>query len=358
MESLCYKQLDQAFDELKDYKDDICKDMCSGSYEKIDYYTDLYGLSNLFDKYQVYNFLRKTVIDFLEFYTIDNTCKDFYKKQLEQNASPLFLIYQHFEYLICNYIGKREIYGSFPAFIKGLVEFFELSDIKLTEDEYYNVLKKSDYNKFEENYREDYEKLFIKPVPRSPQNNYNSYNMAIIGENINFSDKEIRWRWAERDTHSMERKYLHQNNVDDIDKKVIWVSRYHGDGFGYDILSYDKETDNEKLIEVKTTLGKSFELSSDELRRMYYVANNDHCDYYIYGYFFKEYQPNLVKLKLDKETMSFIDIDNNDKYYISPSIQYPLNSNTGKNEEEIKIYLEKEDEYMELKNRKPQVKQK
>ena len=351
MESLCHQQLEKAFQELQDYKDDICKNMYSGSYEKIDYYTDLYGLSDLFDKYQVYNFLRKTVEDFLSFYLVDNTSKGFYKKQLEQNSSPLFPIYQHFEYLICNYIGKREIYGSFPAFLKGLVEFFELTNIKLDTEGYYKMLKESDYNKFEEKYRKDYERLFILPRPRNPQNDYNRYNMAIIGENINFTDSEIRWRWAEKDVYSMERKNLFQNNISDYDKKVIWVSRYHGDGFGYDILSYDSETDKEKLIEVKTTQGRGFELSSEELRRMYNVINNDYCDYYIYGYFFKGQEHKLVKLKLDKETVSFIDIENNDRYYISPSTSYSKDEYKEIYNGEIKIYLEKEDEYTELKNR-------
>lgn len=51
-----------------------------------------------------------------------------------------------------------------------------------------------------------------------------------------------------------ELNYLNNNNRPDLGDKVIWTSRDIGDGFGYDILSYNPINLHEKLIEVKGTM--------------------------------------------------------------------------------------------------------
>lgn len=66
-------------------------------------------------------------------------------------------------------------------------------------------------------------------------------------------------------------------------KKVEWVSKDKGDGWGYDILSYD-EHGKEMYIEVKTTLGAedtSFFISANELKKSKQCAEN----YYLYRVF-------------------------------------------------------------------------
>jgi hypothetical protein len=64
-----------------------------------------------------------------------------------------------------------------------------------------------------------------------------------------------------------ERSWLRQNGRPDLANRVRWTAREHGDGLGYDILSFDLEG-HERYIEVKTTaLGAEtpFYLSSAEL---------------------------------------------------------------------------------------------
>jgi hypothetical protein len=54
----------------------------------------------------------------------------------------------------------------------------------------------------------------------------------------------------------------------DLADRVEWVSREVGDGLGYDIKSFDAETEEERFIEVKTTnSGKYFPfyLSANEV---------------------------------------------------------------------------------------------
>ena len=62
------------------------------------------------------------------------------------------------------------------------------------------------------------------------------------------------------------RECIKKYNLPDS-KQVKWVSKDVGDGFGYDILSYDSQG-NEIYIEVKTTLGNeksSFYITANEL---------------------------------------------------------------------------------------------
>lgn len=63
-------------------------------------------------------------------------------------------------------------------------------------------------------------------------------------------------------------------------KQVEWTARDKGDGYGYDILSYD-EDGNEKYIEVKTTCGAkdtTFFITANELERSKLNSEN----YYLY----------------------------------------------------------------------------
>lgn len=46
-----------------------------------------------------------------------------------------------------------------------------------------------------------------------------------------------------------------QSRRPDLAKNVRWISKEEGDGAGYDILSYDPATGDQRLIEVKTTNG-------------------------------------------------------------------------------------------------------
>ena len=64
-----------------------------------------------------------------------------------------------------------------------------------------------------------------------------------------------------------EKNLLHKSGRSDLAEKVEWVSKDHGDGAGFDILSFDFEG-REKFLEVKTTTGwrnTPFHMSSNEV---------------------------------------------------------------------------------------------
>ena len=81
-----------------------------------------------------------------------------------------------------------------------------------------------------------------------------------------------------------ERKFLSDNNRQDLASKVSHVSVDIGDGLGYDILSYDKNGEK-KYIEVKTTSGNSntdFFVTKSELKRS--KSEKNYFLYRVYNY--------------------------------------------------------------------------
>lgn len=100
---------------------------------------------------------------------------------------------------------------------------------------------------------------------------------------------------AESLVYASEKEKLRKLHRDDLAEKVKWISRDSGDGYGYDILSYELDENNqgnEIYIEVKSTsnLNDDFIMSANELKfarehldkyRLYRVAklksNNPIC---------------------------------------------------------------------------------
>lgn len=52
-----------------------------------------------------------------------------------------------------------------------------------------------------------------------------------------------------------ERRQLEKAGKSNLAKEVRWVSDLDGDGFGYDVHSFDVETEEPRLLEIKTTCG-------------------------------------------------------------------------------------------------------
>jgi hypothetical protein len=60
---------------------------------------------------------------------------------------------------------------------------------------------------------------------------------------------------GERFVLEVEQRRLSAAGRDDLAEAVVWESQIHGDGAGYDIRSFDPDSGNERLIEVKATCG-------------------------------------------------------------------------------------------------------
>ena len=95
--------------------------------------------------------------------------------------------------------------------------------------------------------------------------------MARVGRKYNVAERDARnrslGRAGEETILDHERKILMLAGRDDLADKVRWTAVQDGDGFGYDIASF--ETDGrDRLIEVKTTNGwdrTPFHITRNEL---------------------------------------------------------------------------------------------
>ena len=82
-------------------------------------------------------------------------------------------------------------------------------------------------------------------------------------------------------------KYLNKNRKEN--EQIIWVSRFVGDGFGYDIMVYNNITKEVKLYEVKGSISlfysKKLELTDTESNILRYASKNN-IEYHAVKLFF------------------------------------------------------------------------
>ena len=114
-----------------------------------------------------------------------------------------------------------------------------------------------------------------------------------------FSEREARNRKlglkGEQFVIEFEKKRLQELGRDDLLPDLEWTSKNRGDGFGYDIRSFDGKTDIELFIEVKTTnAGKyqPFLITSNEVE--FSESNSD--QYSLYRVFEFSEKPKLFSL--------------------------------------------------------------
>lgn len=118
----------------------------------------------------------------------------------------------------------------------------------------------------------------------------------------NLNDSYAIGNYAELVVFKLQKQFLTLCGRPDLALKVKWVARDVGDGFGFDILSFDPITSEEILIEVKGTNKEEneykFTLSANE-KRLFdnsIIYSNEFKKYYVYHVFIN----NLYK-KDDKE---------------------------------------------------------
>jgi len=301
------------------------------------------------DEIGVMELLKEELFHFFDLYDSNYMKENFYLKQLDVKDCPFIKVVNQFYYILSCYLGDTKLYRDFPAFIKALVDNYKLPNHEnFTYDNYYYGLLQNNFMKYSEGYNAKYERNLVDYNFPFVNNSYDRYEEEMRKDIPDYNKDGVFWRWAERDTFIKEKEYINSKVIYDTNKIVRWVSRFNGDGYGYDILSYDPDTKREKLIEVKTTLGKDFYISTDEVRKAYETTKSNYCDYYVYGYFYQtNAKPKLVKYKFDKEKHYFVNIDNpEDIYYISGTL-----SNTNDYNGKVQLYLETKEEFDYLKNK-------
>jgi hypothetical protein len=171
---------------------------------------------------------------------------------------------------------------------------------------------------------------------------YSKYDDKLKNNSINFDDSIEQFIWSEYSTFMYEIGLTAFSNTCD---RVKWVSRFYGDGFGYDILSYDPNTKREKLIEVKSGRSSNIILTKNEFKKIYDCKKFGICDYYIYKCRYDENKEmKFYMLKYIFNENCFVDIERGDKYFISPYFEF-----NNKGVQEVKASIEIEDVYKKTK---------
>jgi hypothetical protein len=165
---------------------------------------------------------------------------------------------------------------------------------------------------------------------------YEKYLLRINNnEKLDFSDNYFKCVKAELIAYRSElnflRRYCEYVNVSP-DFYVKWVAKDFGDGYGYDVLSYDFFNQKEKLIEVKGTSGSGFygSLSINELNKLEEFVKYGY-DYYVYRYNF--YTSKKHADKHEENVSSYISQDN--------GVEYEMN---------ILKYISEIDRFFDIKN--------
>lgn len=243
--------------------------------------------------------------------------------------------FNEFGYPLSIYLGNLDAYRVFPLFFMECARFYgneKYSNLPYEELEI-KILKCLDLKKyFDVETKKELTEVVTKPIQKYV--NYSDYE----SDEVNISSRNSFFIVAERETYDIEYnnfKVLDYNlsqarcgliNYDDskVNDHVIWVSKCHGDGYGFDVLSYDLKENREKLIEVKTGSSGILELSKNEYKMALKTCEMPYCDYYINWYNYDRIDDviKICSLMFDKTRKIFIDQEGTE-YALMPYLGYP-----------------------------------
>ena len=311
----CFKQLDLLSEE-------ICRTyQCTCSYDVLRELHKNGTLNYLLYKYNIDNLLYNELIDFAN---ILNSNYFYYTKYKLYYHNFMYL-YSTYGYMLCLHFNNLNAYRLLPLFFLECAKYYKI-------DRYcnytYEQIKIIFDKLFELEYRihQEYNDICERPaIQMLNKDKYKEIIPRIERNEHKISDDDDFFVYSEYYTNYLEKQLLRNENLQDVDSYVDWVSKDYGDGYGYDIHSYDYLSNNEKLIEVKSGKVDNIYLTLNE----YKVANEsrgiNNSDYYVYKYIYKplENKLELLRLKLDKNTGLFINIDNYYDQYMAFETSFP-----------------------------------
>lgn len=260
-------------------------------------------------------------------------------------------IYSKFGYVLSLFLNNKDAYRVFPLFFKECVDHYNIpkySNYSLEEihsfiNKYIDIATHYDINK---------KKYYTDVIGKAAQlyTTYSKYDDKFLNKKgtINCLDKDEFFVYSEYEAYCREYYGLSKYNISNLQDYVRWVSRYNGDGYGYDVLSYDVKNNREKLIEVKSGLSERIELTRVEYRTMYNTINKDYTDYYVYKYFY-DVNTNMIYLKIlkfDKLNKVLVDVNTNEVYHAIPYFDFDENRY-----QRVKADIVSEENYKKLLSR-------
>ena len=315
----------QCYEQLKVLDEKINKEL-GYSYDNLKKLKDESLFDSLIEKNNIDIYLKKDFNAFMDI-LFNNMLDEFpYLKKIFLHESNYVQIFSAFGYETSLYINNLDAYRFFPRHVKSCMDKFNLENYKnLSYDEIEYKLKKymDIYYYFDLNAKRN----LAEVINRYP-NLYTDYSKGeekIINNTLNINDPVEFFIWSEYYTYINEYYELSKYKIYNPNCLVRWVSKNHGDGYGFDILSYDPILKRQKLIEVKSSKYDNYNLNLLEYKVSMKIS--DKCDYYVYEYHQDEnHNISLIKLKYEKEKKLFIDATNNENiYHTSPYFCFDKN---------------------------------
>ena len=305
-----------------------------------------YKQKRLFNKinYDLFSqYLRSDLEMYLDYLFKDQNNYRYFKKiQLEEITKKNIRDYQNYYKilkLLTYYTENPEAYRNLPVLIYSLIKklnlknykYLTFEDIKAKIYENYDLKELYDFNA-EKNICEILYKL-------SPQD-YNDIDQYYDCSDYHKTPQNIFWKWAEKNSYEDE---LRKNNLYYYPFKPIWVAREKGDGYGYDILSYDISKYKEKLIEVKTNRIYITDTELEVMRNCYYKNAIYTLQFYAYLNDIRIYNKAIFNYNSNYDILT-------DEYNQIYNIIGPFTQYDEINEREKKYYTIKPDENNKIKS--------
>lgn len=303
-------------------------------------------LDNLLDSYNVSNMFEDVLNSFLNI--LFDKSYDFFPnlKKILLHEADFVSLFRRFGYILSLYMDNKDAYRVFPLFLYSACLKYNVSIGDITVSNMSDLLVKNmDLSFFyNPNLERDLIEINMKPV--GFYTDYSKYDEILSSNKIYYEDQTLFFVSTEYSVYLFELSELKKYPMYNADFIVRWVSRYHGDGYGFDVLSFDPTSMREKLIEVKSGKSKNITVTKEELKKIYKCIYDKNCDYYIYKCYFNKLSSELeyYVLKLDLENRYFVDVHRGDKYLISPYFYFK----DGK--QKVEASIEREDLYVKVKN--------
>ena len=292
------------------------------SYAKLDELNESNQLDELLKIHNIDYLLQLELNKFINLIDSNNYIYHEYLRKIYLDKCEFVRIFNGFGYILCLYFDNKDAYRDFPLFFKEATKHYNINKYNDMSIEDIEILLKR-YLNLNKYYNLNIDKEVNEVVCRIPElyTDYSKYNDKLYNKKtINCLNKEEFFVYSEYEAYQRELYSLNKLDVTNLNEYVRWVARYDGDGFGYDVLSYDIIKNREKLIEVKSSITNNYELTENEYNTMKDTINNNYSDYYIYKYYYDQLTNliNLSILKYDKNNDLFIDINTNEVYNINP----------------------------------------
>ena len=295
------------------------------SFDTLDKYKENGSLDKIIDMYCSEELLNK-LLDFLNILFNPSFDTFPYLRKLTLHESELVEIYRRFGYPLALYINNKEAYYQFPLYIRGLIDKYVIRYNKDQKEISFEELEKRLNKYMDLVYDYNSDNIFrITPMFRYPGNikDYDKYEDKIINHTLSRDNIDEYSILAEQYAYEMEKNIISNYSEYNTDTIVKWISKDYGDGYGYDVLSYDPILKRQKVIEVKSSKFNNYELTKNEFKELQKMKDMENCDYYVYEYDFSIDNYVIYRiLKYDPVKDKLIDTNTDIRYSLSPYFSY------------------------------------